>query len=318
MAKLSSFSVSMILVLLMTAGTGRAFYLIDEKRTESADFAFKTDGNALWEEGEKFFALYDNFKQISEKHPGDPLIFPHTNTIVPADLIPCDMPLYAFLRRGEISGDPISEMLYANLKLKKLIEEYISLREKSRELLEGLEVSSVSADIPIIELFKNIRLKSTHDIEKTVSIYSRLKRLSRETGDTAAHHAQLLAVSDKEKNAAVLAKLGSLVSSQRFQPASEWMRHEYLSDETDWKDGASDVSLTGKQDIKTSRSGEPREKGNATYTYDQNSLLLRILDIPGNVLKYVASNKIKSAVFLVGSIFIIYILALLIRSRFHN
>jgi hypothetical protein len=143
-----------------------------------------------------------------------------------------------------------------------------------------------------------------------------LEKLDREAGDTAGHHGQLLAVSDKEKDAAVLAKVGSLVSSQRFQSASEWMVHKDLSDETERKPGA---AAPGSPDNRErEQDTKARQKGKAAYAYDQDSLLSQILDLPGNILKYVVANKIKSAVFLAVSIFIIYILAMLIRSRFHN
>ena len=124
--------------LMLIAAEGHAYYHPGEK-TEQLSFQ-KERMYARWGEGERTFVIYDNFCNAFGKHQQDPVIYQRSDDFVPADVISCNLPLRIAIRYPLTMESSLSNLLYANLKLKSLLEKYRALQQTSRELLAGLTV----------------------------------------------------------------------------------------------------------------------------------------------------------------------------------
>jgi hypothetical protein len=71
----------------------------------------------------------------------------HSKRFVPADMIPVNPPLHMALRRPIDPANEVANALYANLKLKRLLEEYADLQKRAQEVLAGLGNPATAPDI---------------------------------------------------------------------------------------------------------------------------------------------------------------------------
>ena len=86
---------------------------------------------AQWQKGNRVFVLYDNYTYYIGGGSHLPLLTPISGEFVPADYVNGNMPLADFFRPSLIVEDPVANMLYANLRLVKLIEEYADTQKKA-------------------------------------------------------------------------------------------------------------------------------------------------------------------------------------------
>jgi hypothetical protein len=104
------------------------------------DFFFVQERSQLvWPEGDRKFALYDNFSYPLEPNSQLPFITPYTKEFVPADIIPANLPVNDFFRKNLMVEDQIANLLYANLRMKKLLEEYYQVQESAYALFHNME-----------------------------------------------------------------------------------------------------------------------------------------------------------------------------------
>ncbi len=99
-----------------------------------------------WGEGERTFALYDNEGAQALASPDAPMIFPRSDRFVPADIIPVNLPLHIALQHSIQIDNTLANLLYANLKLKRLIEEYEALQKNAEALLSDISTPVLDAD----------------------------------------------------------------------------------------------------------------------------------------------------------------------------
>lgn len=126
------------LFLMLLAIEGHAYYHQGEKSEQL--FFQKERAYAQWGEGERSFVIYDNFTNPMEKYRQDPVIRPRSDEFMPADVISGNLPIRIAIRYPLSVENSLSNLLYANLKLKGLIEKYRALQQTSRELMTGLTV----------------------------------------------------------------------------------------------------------------------------------------------------------------------------------
>ena len=120
---------------LLAPGTGFSYPHEPDK-----DFFFTQERSQLvWPEGDRNFALYDNFSYPLEPSSQLPFITPQTREFVPADIIPANLPVNDFFRKNLMVEDQIANMLYANLRMRKLLEEYYQVQERAQELFQDME-----------------------------------------------------------------------------------------------------------------------------------------------------------------------------------
>lgn len=82
---------------------------------------------------ENAFVLYDEL----ERTPGrrQKVLFRPAGFFIPADFIPGTMPTSVFLYGFSTTEAALEDLIYANLKMSKLMEEYKDVQARSRELL---------------------------------------------------------------------------------------------------------------------------------------------------------------------------------------
>ena len=84
-----------------------------------------------------FFTIQDNFNIFSSEDYNKHIILPHSNYFIPADIINMNIPIFSmFTQPTKTTNDPIANLLYANLKIKTLLEDYIRLKEKAKKYLD--------------------------------------------------------------------------------------------------------------------------------------------------------------------------------------
>ncbi len=84
--------------------------------------------------------IYDNFNHFSAKRNHMKMIFPCSNNFVPSDLIEYNSPIHVAIHQPMLPEDSLANLVYANLKLRQLIEKHRSLHQRARRALAGLDV----------------------------------------------------------------------------------------------------------------------------------------------------------------------------------
>lgn len=106
------------------------------------DFFFITERSRLiWPQSDGKFVIYDNHTYPVTSGNQIPFISPLTNKFVPADIIIGNLPLTVFFRKNLINEDYLSNLLYANLKMKKILDEYARVQKSAHELIHEIENS---------------------------------------------------------------------------------------------------------------------------------------------------------------------------------
>lgn len=91
------------------------------------------------------FTVQDNFNLFTREDGNTPILLPHSDYFVAADTINANLPIFGiFSHPVKPTGDPIANLIYADLKLKKLTEQYAKLQEKAKKLLKDNQYSAIS------------------------------------------------------------------------------------------------------------------------------------------------------------------------------
>jgi len=113
-----------------------AYYQASE--TPKNTFFQKEKNYVPWGDKERSFALYDNFGHFSARQAPGSLLCPFADEFIPIDEIRWNHPLRISIRRPLSLENSLANMLYANLKLKKLVEEYVALQNRARLIMEAV------------------------------------------------------------------------------------------------------------------------------------------------------------------------------------
>ena len=132
------------IIIFFAIETGYAYYRVADE-TEHL-FFHREKASAPWNQGKKYFALYDNFNFFSAKHHNGPIICYGSDNFVPADKIAFNLPINIFIKRSVTPENLLANLIYANLKLKKQLEEYEALQKRVSKLLAELKVPFLESD----------------------------------------------------------------------------------------------------------------------------------------------------------------------------
>ncbi|RJQ24535.1 hypothetical protein C4565_09525 [Candidatus Parcubacteria bacterium] len=100
-------------------------------------FSLRERQNAPPSKEKNYFTIQDNFELFLNDTDAVPLLLPNTDYFVPADIIDINLPLFGiFSHPTTPAEDPFANMLYANLKLKKILEEYAAIQKSAQKLLD--------------------------------------------------------------------------------------------------------------------------------------------------------------------------------------
>jgi len=102
----------LILLLLTLPQTAKAYWL----ENEPEPFSLREREHAPPTKGKMLFAVQDNFKLFTDEIDSGPMLLPHSDYFVPADIIDINLPLFGiFSHPAKSIEDPIANLLYANL-----------------------------------------------------------------------------------------------------------------------------------------------------------------------------------------------------------
>lgn len=302
-----------------------AFYHSDVKETES--LFLSGHGKIPWKQGEKVFAVYDNLKHRPADLHLSPVIFPRSGDFVPADLIPCDLPLYTVLRPSEIKGDPIANLLYANLELRKLFQEYNALHKRVQKMLAGITPKGSDFSPGFLDMLTGNRVESAIIRENASefsaplpadkpSVYKEWMRLNQKAGIIAREAASL---EISEKNIPI-AGIGSLMVLRSLSNPEQVISQEITAYFGDKGFLQGQASSSGKAKSSSTRSDAFRDRSGGRFyegsgSIEDGGFLLWVLRLPSKIVRYVTSNKIKSLAASVVLFLIGYGVLAILRSR---
>jgi len=108
-----------------------AYFLAKDVESNFLQAGYKVDGNRI----ENTFVLYDDINLLgSDKKQ---IIFPQSKFFIPVDLISVAFPLPVVFYNYTSTDNVLADLIYANLKLKKIIDEYKNIQDRSQQLTWG-------------------------------------------------------------------------------------------------------------------------------------------------------------------------------------
>lgn len=244
--------------------------------------------------GKKYFALYDNFNFFSAKHHNEPIICYGSDNFVPADKIAFSLPVNIFIKRSVTPENLLTNLIYANLKLKKQLEEYEALQKRVSKLLAELKV-------PFLESDTNFTEKS----DKESSIYKERQNLGQKHQEIIRKLNSSATLHGNENLSAIgsTKSLAFLHSKQKTSKGSEPLYvFTHFKTETKAVDPVIMYEYNYGKRIKTS--------------FDEDTSLPWIFNSLLNVVKYILSHKIEVFLLLFLTIMFIIVLLSMLRRRF--
>lgn len=138
MQKFLNLLFAVLLVMACTASPGRSYPIKASIRDYSV---FAPERELLPPEGNKSnIVLYDNINHPPSSNPQDRFFLPESDHFIPIDKFTSTPPLKIIIHARATTEDRIAGILYANLRLRMLAEEYKELQEKARRITKGLAV----------------------------------------------------------------------------------------------------------------------------------------------------------------------------------
>lgn len=98
------------------------------------------------------FVLYDNSNTISRQGVTQSIFHRRSRNFVPAEVINCNIPIRITVHDPVTPKNALANLLYGDLRLKKLFEEKKALRQRSIEILAGLSVPFIEHIMPSYRL----------------------------------------------------------------------------------------------------------------------------------------------------------------------
>ena len=124
--------------------------------------------------------IQDNFNLFTKQDGTNPILLPHSDYFVPADIININIPLFnIFSHPPQQTGDPTANLLYANLKIKKLLEEYTAIQKRAKELL-----NTAYGNLPLGKMQTTLKLSIQQEILQKENTLSTIKMGIMPTGTT--------------------------------------------------------------------------------------------------------------------------------------
>ena len=242
--------------------------------------------------------LQDNSNLFTRQDDNSPFLLPYSDYFVPADIINTNLPIFGiFSQPVKPAGDPIANLIYANLKLKKLLEDYTKLQEKAKELLNNQYSAISSGKMQTIE---------------TISVSQKLHQLSVKLPTINTN--EVTSEVSSSKTLSSKSKTKNLVISLQHFKEKQYIQHNTL---TLGMDKASDINRT----YINKKEGFPHKnqlqqpaipKGNAcnnTLPASGKSPAFFISNLPSIIFKYLLTHKFEA-------LFMIFFISLFINILF--
>ena len=244
------------------------------------------------------FTVQDNFNLFTRQDNSSPILLPDSDYFIAADSINTNLPIFGiFSHPVKPAGDPIANLIYANLKLKKLVDDYTALQEKAQKLL-----SSSYSHIP----------RTTMQFTTSIPIHRELKQLSTRLSTvdsseltSAVAQTPTSAVSPQSSKSIITLHTIGRRHSNRQQSTQIATNTMLKTNRTYYSNGNNHVNQNHTQQTIPS---EERNNNNS-YSDSAESTMRTILEFPFKVFQYILTHTISS-------LFIFLLTVIIIKSIF--
>lgn len=244
------------------------------------------------------FTVQDNFNLFTRQDNSSPILLPDSDYFIAADSINANLPVFGiFSHPTKPAGDPIANLIYANLKLKKLIGDYAALQEKAQKLL-----SSSYSHIPPTTMHFTASIPINQELKQLSTRLSTVNPSGLTSG--AAQTPTSAASPQSSKSIVTLYTIGRRHSNR--QQSSQIATNTLLkTNRTYYANGNNHANQNHTQ-----QTIPPEEKNNNnSYSDSAESTMRTILEFPFKVFQYILTHKISS-------LFIFFFTVMIIKSIF--
>lgn len=245
------------------------------------------------------FTVQDNFNLFTRQDGSTPILLPHSDYFVGADIINANIPIFGlFSHPVKPAEDPIANLIYADVKLKKLLDDYAKLQEKARRLL-----SNQYSSIP------DGKMRTT----EIIPITQELSRLTARLGTINTTRMTLPATAPgKQSQSTATTPNGNqpLISLHRATSTRQNNQGQTLitSRNTFTQSNHSYSNHTSSQ----ATTPAAKEAQDNSSSYSGNLTIPWFIDLPNKIFHYFISNKFE-ALFI--SFFVLFIISVIFGSR---
>lgn len=230
--------------------------------------------------GKKFLTIQDNLDSFNDNVDYGPILLPHSDYFVPADIIDINFPIFGvFSNPAKLSDDPIANILYADLIIKKITEDYAKLRERARKFLQNNH-SSISSG--------RMLFSENLSIHQELSNISTRLSIADATGVTSTIKHELAPAFAPKNNNTILS-----------------LHHLHKETAAPTNTKYSDISMskqtTGRMSTGTKlthlKQGKPSPSNDQqNSSYSQGIKIVWILELPSIIFHYFLKNKIETII----------------------
>jgi hypothetical protein len=280
----------LILLLLTLPQTAKAYWL----ENEPEPFSLREREHAPPTEGKMFFTIQDNFELFTDKIDPGPMLLPHSDYFVPADVIDINLPLFGiFSHPTKTAEDPIANLLYANLKVKKILDEYAEIQKRAAELLQDESINYPEGKMLVNddESAENLKKNKEEDNSIYEKLHQKLIGLStsnlNEVNTREAEH---------ENDSQPPSVQVTLLSFQHLQKKTKNPLQTAKSSSNDSSEIAK-MAPTGNHSQKPStyaQQSSPARMQEQNNQYSGEITLPWILELPFKIFNYLLSHKIQA------------------------
>ncbi len=241
------------------------------------------------------FTVQDNFNPFTRNDGITPILLPHSDYFIAADMIDVNMPIFnIFSHPAMPNQDPLANLLYANLQLKKILEEYNEIQERAKELLA---LSSSTTPFGMIKIALPVRPHNSikHELDQVKS------KLSQASSEIAGNDS--MTSTQRHKRLTLERKLGtnlyeikSLASQQptNFFSASRGTQSNAIGKISTQNNKINQKIYQPEEQSITQSSS----RNNSEYIGAGEISLPWILELPSKIFDYIFAHKIIAVIIL--------------------
>lgn len=234
-----------------------------------------------------------------------------SEAIIPADYLPFDAPLHNILSRQQPSEISLANLLYANLRLAKLLEEYAQLQKNARSLITDIKNSPLSnnnltqANIPTspITLPPGATNPPSQTSPSIFKDWEKLKKESSTLGNT-------LAKSSNQNTARSNISLGPTLA--HIQPNATNTINDFKTQQTTQVPDTFGFQKPGHSTYATQTSEEEAPNKTRRFDIDESSRP-RIDRYILKIFRYFVANKLEATLLLILSILLLGFLSAILQ-----
>jgi len=245
------------------------------------------------------FTVQDNFNLFTRQDGSPPILLPHSDYFVGADIINANIPIFGlFSHPVKPAGDPIANLIYADVKLKKLLDDYAKLQEKAQRLLSN-QYSSIPGR----------KMQTTEIIPITQELAQLTARLAtinttKMTLPTAVPGKQSQSTATTPNGNQPVISLHRATSTRQINQGqtSITARNTFTQSNHSYSNHTSSQATTPAA----------KEAQDDSSSYSGNLTIPWFIDLPNKIFHYFISNKFE-ALFI--SFFVLFIISVIFGSR---